>query len=253
MAAPSSARRNYASASIDTTPATTLHVVVLRGEERVERDITLVDTLEPYARPFLGLLPVRDATRGGWRCADPLRLPGQPCRESGPATGRCADFDRWPSDGRRARRLSSAQPRSKSARASSSCARRAAETLSLDLTPVVEPTTIPATLPAAREAGGPAAEASEDRPQTGLFRRQAGRTQKRMLGLRAGELQPASFVRARRLAAPAWRREGRRATGPLARAVRRPEPDPARPAHLGSGSVDAARGRIRGQGDCADS
>ena len=37
----------------------TLHVVVLRGTERIERDVALIDSLEPYARPFLGLLPMR--------------------------------------------------------------------------------------------------------------------------------------------------------------------------------------------------
>jgi serine protease Do len=37
----------------------TIHVVVLRGEERLERDLTLVATLEPYAHPFLGFLPMR--------------------------------------------------------------------------------------------------------------------------------------------------------------------------------------------------
>ena len=38
-----------------------VHVVVLRGEERIERDMPLVDALEPYARPFLGILPQRNA------------------------------------------------------------------------------------------------------------------------------------------------------------------------------------------------
>ncbi len=37
----------------------TINVVVMRGDERLERAIPLADTLEPYARPFLGLLPER--------------------------------------------------------------------------------------------------------------------------------------------------------------------------------------------------
>jgi len=38
----------------------TVHVVVKRGEQRVEADVTLVDHLVPYDHPFLGVLPRRD-------------------------------------------------------------------------------------------------------------------------------------------------------------------------------------------------
>jgi serine protease Do len=38
----------------------TVHVVVRRGEQRVEADVTLVDRLIPYDHPFLGILPRRD-------------------------------------------------------------------------------------------------------------------------------------------------------------------------------------------------
>ncbi|MEO8494895.1 MAG: PDZ domain-containing protein, partial [Planctomycetota bacterium] len=38
----------------------TVHVVVVRGEQRVEADVTLVDRLVPYDHPFLGVLPRRD-------------------------------------------------------------------------------------------------------------------------------------------------------------------------------------------------
>lgn len=37
----------------------TLHVVAMRGDERLERDLQLVDKLLPYDRPFLGVLPLR--------------------------------------------------------------------------------------------------------------------------------------------------------------------------------------------------
>src|SRR5262249_20447965 len=37
-------------------------VVVLRDKERIEREIELIDKLEPYARPFLGILPLRVAS-----------------------------------------------------------------------------------------------------------------------------------------------------------------------------------------------
>lgn len=39
----------------------TVHVVVKRGEQRIEADVTLVDHLVPYDHPFLGVLPLRDS------------------------------------------------------------------------------------------------------------------------------------------------------------------------------------------------
>jgi serine protease Do len=42
----------------------TVRVVVKRGDQRLEFDVLLVEKLEPYARPFLGLLPLREP-RGG--------------------------------------------------------------------------------------------------------------------------------------------------------------------------------------------
>ena len=39
----------------------TVKLAVLRGEERLERELTLVEKLQPYAFPFLGILPLRDA------------------------------------------------------------------------------------------------------------------------------------------------------------------------------------------------
>ena len=38
----------------------TVNVVVLRGDQRVEANIELIDRLDPYAHPFLGILPMRD-------------------------------------------------------------------------------------------------------------------------------------------------------------------------------------------------
>lgn len=39
----------------------TVHVIVRRGDERVEADVTLVDRLIPFEQPFLGILPRRDS------------------------------------------------------------------------------------------------------------------------------------------------------------------------------------------------
>jgi len=43
----------------------TVHLVVRRGEERLERDVELIAKLEPYRHPFLGLLPLRGTTEAG--------------------------------------------------------------------------------------------------------------------------------------------------------------------------------------------
>jgi serine protease Do len=37
-----------------------LKLTVLRGNDRLERELTLADKIEPYQRPFLGILPMRD-------------------------------------------------------------------------------------------------------------------------------------------------------------------------------------------------
>ncbi|MBI1903344.1 MAG: PDZ domain-containing protein [Planctomycetia bacterium] len=43
----------------------TVHVIVKRGSEQLERDVTLIAKLEPYTRPFLGILPMRLAKAEG--------------------------------------------------------------------------------------------------------------------------------------------------------------------------------------------
>lgn len=40
----------------------TIRVVLLRGSQRLEKQVALVDKIEPYATPFLGVLPVRLGT-----------------------------------------------------------------------------------------------------------------------------------------------------------------------------------------------
>ncbi len=41
-----------------------MRIAVLRGKERLEREITLVDKLEPFCHGFLGILPMRDDGKG---------------------------------------------------------------------------------------------------------------------------------------------------------------------------------------------
>lgn len=42
-----------------------IQVVVKRGEERIEKSLVLVDKIEPYDHPFLGILPIRGKREGG--------------------------------------------------------------------------------------------------------------------------------------------------------------------------------------------
>lgn len=40
-----------------------IHLIFMRGSERIERDVELVPRLEPYQAPFLGILPMRHAAQ----------------------------------------------------------------------------------------------------------------------------------------------------------------------------------------------
>lgn len=53
----------------------TVRVVVQRGEQRLEFDVLLVEKLEPYVRPFLGILPLREP-RGAQASEETQRPPG---------------------------------------------------------------------------------------------------------------------------------------------------------------------------------
>ncbi len=64
-----------------------LRVVVMRGEERIEREITLVDHLEPYQRAFLGVLPMRELATADAQASDKAATE-KPADKS---TGRPAD------------------------------------------------------------------------------------------------------------------------------------------------------------------
>jgi len=64
----------------------TVQVVVLRGEERLEKSIELTDKLIPYEHPFLGVLPMRDAdVKKG--IVVRFVYPGSPAQASGIETG----------------------------------------------------------------------------------------------------------------------------------------------------------------------
>jgi serine protease Do len=65
-----------------------VHVVALRGDERIERDVTLVDKLAPFEHAFLGLLPERTSAASA---PDSVRIrfvyPGSPADKGGIRAG----------------------------------------------------------------------------------------------------------------------------------------------------------------------
>ncbi len=65
----------------------TIKLVVLRGEERLQREITLVETLQPYAHPFLGLLPMRDSATAEKPLVVRYVYPGSPAEKAGLKAG----------------------------------------------------------------------------------------------------------------------------------------------------------------------
>lgn len=144
----------------------TIRVVVLRGEERLERDLELIDHLDPYQRPFLGFLPLRDA---------PAALGGTPVRfvypESPAAQADLQSDDLVVS-------LNGQPTATREALLTQAAGfevgekvklevRRGAETRTMELTAVAETDKVPGTLPAAREANAPPAAEAADRPPVG--------------------------------------------------------------------------------------
>ena len=223
----SSGRPSCASGSTATTPATrsTSSCCAARsGSSATSRWSTSSNPTSVRSSAFC-----RCAMRRPRRPASPsaTSIPTAPpprpaCK---PATSMLVD--RRPGHGQRARRSSSARPRSKSAQAVK--ARRAPRRR--DAVARVErrrpsPRAVPAELPPAREAAAGEPRRT-NRPQVGPVRRQAAGVQERMPGLRPRVVRSARFLRPGRVAAPAGRNEGRGAARSLAGAVRRAEPDPA--------------------------
>jgi serine protease Do len=148
----------------------TLRVVVLRGEERIERDVALVDVLEPYERPFLGLLPVRDAPAAAGGVPVRFVYPDSPAAKAGVQAGDVVLSVDGHATGARDTLIEQAAA-FEVGDAVKLAIRRGSEKLSLDVTPIAEPSAVPESLPPARQADAtPVAEApAADRPQVGPF------------------------------------------------------------------------------------
>jgi serine protease Do len=63
----------------------TLRLVALRGQERVERQIVMIEKLEPFQHAFLGVLPMRGTSREGTRVR--FVYPGSPAEAAGIKAG----------------------------------------------------------------------------------------------------------------------------------------------------------------------
>lgn len=61
----------------------TLRVAVVRGQERIEHELELVDHLDPFQRPFLGILPLREVPAGASGVAVRFVYPDSPAAKIG--------------------------------------------------------------------------------------------------------------------------------------------------------------------------
>jgi serine protease Do len=60
-------------------------IAVLRGKERIERELTLAEKIPPYQQPFLGILPMRDGSAAGVNIR--YVFPDSPAAKAGIVTG----------------------------------------------------------------------------------------------------------------------------------------------------------------------
>lgn len=143
--------RYYAGESVPTT--------VLRGTERITATLTLVAKLEPYAHPFLGILPRRVSARG----ANGEQLPGVPVRwvypESGAAKAGIKVDDRIVACGgmavASARELQDRVSANEAGQKVSLTVIRGSETLAVEIVATALPEEIPADVPPADDATAP--------------------------------------------------------------------------------------------------
>jgi len=136
-------------------------LVLKRGDERVEATIELAEKLEPYAHPFLGLLPMRDGEKGANSVVIRHVFPGSPAAEAGVKAGDklVAIADKSATDAAGWQEVVAGLDPKEKVKLK---LQRGEETLELEFTPSVLPTDIPAELPAAvaRELAAPAEPAT---------------------------------------------------------------------------------------------
>ncbi len=147
----------------------TIKLVVLRGGDRLTRDLTLVETLKPYAHPFLGLLPMRDAPSAGQPLVVRFVYPGGPAERAGVQAGdliTAIGESKIVSRADLAERLGTIEPSDEV----SLTIRRDGSHQAIKLTATALPDVVPASLPPARESR--AFDANAERPTMGRFEQQ---------------------------------------------------------------------------------
>ena len=143
-----------------------LHLVLLRGKDRVEATIELTAKLVAYAHPFLGILPLRSAGEPVAEPGVPIRwvYPDSPAGKAGLKPGdRLTEWQGKPVKNYDdlAERLAELAPRAKVHLA----VRRGEQTLPFDVELTTLPEAVPADLPAARN---PPTGPADPRPAVGV-------------------------------------------------------------------------------------
>jgi hypothetical protein len=147
----------------------TIQVVVLRGEERLPHDVTLVEKLEPYSVPFLGFLPMRDPLSADEPLVVRYVYPDSPASKAGLKVGDIVlGLGEEPIADRAAlaEKLIPIQPQAQVTLQ----IRRNEQTKALTLSAGTLPEAIPDSLPVARKTVPALAEAG--RPNVGRFDQQ---------------------------------------------------------------------------------
>ncbi len=142
----------------------TAHVVVMRGDKRLEFEAELAARIEPYAHPFLGVLPRRD-TEESSGIAVRYVYPDSPAEQAGIQVGdvlRPLDDQEITDRQRLLEQFATLQPGDEI----SLWVQRDDEEIELQISLTSVPNTIPAALPAARNAGD---ENTGERPAVGHF------------------------------------------------------------------------------------
>ena len=143
-----------------------LRVTVVRGEDRIERELELVDHLDPYQRPFLGILPRRDVAEATAGVAVRYVYPNSPAAKAGIRAGdKLISLAEKPTGNRD--ELMSATAAIELNQHAPLVVERDGQKLSLEVVwSAVAPEATPGQLPAAR---GPLAPFEGQRPTIGSF------------------------------------------------------------------------------------
>jgi S1-C subfamily serine protease len=139
-------------------------LVLNRGDQRIDATLELAEKLEPYAHPFLGLLPMRDGAKDAEGVVVRYVFPGSPAAEAGIKAGdKLVSIAGKPAGDAAGLQETAAglDPKLKAAVK----IQRGEETLDLELMPTQLPTTIAAELP---PAVARALAAPPQPPATGL-------------------------------------------------------------------------------------